>query len=155
MARPPTIHDLLDDPVYRKMLLTPPAIPGPLTWGDPFMLWAQREDGVWASKAFPTYRDAWAKAVPIIKDRDKYTDLAIVSKRVFLPPPRLATWPVSLSWCSRCRRPSSFQAWDPARHHALKRSARQAILTDDEPYRCWYCGIRRCAMPYYPRGGFR
>lgn len=154
MARPPTIHALLDEPLFRKLLLTPPSLPQPLSWGNPWRLWAQREDGRWGSSEFATYRDAWDRAKPLIKDREKYTDVAIVSKRVFFPPPPHAVWPATLSWCSRCRRPSSFQAWEPLRHHALKAMAKRSMITDEDPRRCWYCGIRQTAMPRYPRGGW-
>jgi hypothetical protein len=150
MAKPPTIHTLLDDPVMRKVILTSPPLPAALKWGEPWLLWAQRHDGVWASRSFATYADAWERARPIIKDRDRFSDVAIVSKRVFFAPPPGAHWGFGLDWCSRCRRPSSFREWNPASHHALKR---KNALTFDEPKRCWYCGIRKAAMPSYSGRG--
>src|SRR3954471_12973466 len=134
MARPPTIHELLDEPVYRKMMLTPPRLPDALSWGEPWLLWAQREDGIWGRRAFATYADTWNAAKPLIKNREKYSDVAIVSKRVFFSPPPTASWSFSLDWCSRCRRPSSFRTWDPAAHHALKKLNKYSMLTYDDPH---------------------
>jgi DNA-directed RNA polymerase subunit RPC12/RpoP len=143
---PPTIHVLLADPIYRAMMLTPPRIPPTLAWGEPWMVWAETTDHRWGRKMFPTYEAAWGRAREIIRNREKFRDVAVVSRRIMFPPPAHAQWARGQDWCSRCRRPSEFRLRTP-QHHALRS---QPTLTDDDPHRCHYCGIRRVAMPYYP-----
>lgn len=142
---PPTIHALLDDPVFKAMFKRPPPRHPALAWGEPWLLWAETHDGRWGRKLFATYPEVWARAVACIRDRDKFRDVSIVSRRVLYPPPALASWHHSFEWCSRCRRPTEFRLRSP-QHHAMKE---MVVISDDEPYRCHYCGIRRLAMPSY------
>ena len=146
---PPTLSELLDVPVFRLYYLRPPQLPENLTWGQPWMVWAVNHDGRWGRKLFETYRDAWAKVVSLYKDQDRIRDVCVVSRRMMFAPPQRATWRASVySWCSRCRRPSEFRQRSPE-HHALREAP---VLTDDEPRRCYYCGIRKTAMPLYVPG---
>lgn len=144
--KPPSIHLLLDDPVYRKMFRTPPRLPASLQYGNPWAVWGRLTDGKWKGGTFPTYADAWRVTVKAIKS-EWYEDVAIVSRRFMLAPPPGATWDWQYEWCSRCRRPTSF-AIRP-NHHALRKAP--ALITDTaEPReRCYYCGMRRVSMPTY------
>lgn len=142
---PPTIHELLSDDVMRRYYTRVPRLPATLQWGDPWMVWATDHEGRWGSKMFPGYRVAWEKAFEMIKNTARYRDVAIVSRRVLFAPPAHAVWPAKFDWCSRCRRPSEFRERSP-QHHALRGLP---VLTEDSPRRCYYCGIRRVAMPWY------
>lgn len=173
----PTLKQLMEDPVYREFIRATPdpyviyagtAIANPsLTVGEPWRVWVDMGDHRWKTGQFASYARAFntvAKAM-----RSNARDAVLVSRRVFFPPPgewesyrvrikdpkgtRIATrerwvqtyhWDdVTLEWCPRCRRPSRFLElhWT---HHALRR---QPCLTEDEPYRCVFCGIRRAALP--------
>ena len=145
IAVPPTIHELLNDPVMRAYYKTRPHLPRTLEWGEPWLVWATSHDGKWGRKTFESYTLAWEKMVELYRNTDKYRDVALVSRRVFYPPPVKAIWPARFDWCSRCRRPSEFRERSPE-HHALRT---MPVLTEDAPRRCYYCGIRRAAMPWY------
>jgi hypothetical protein len=143
---PPTIHQLLQDPVIKTMYRTIPEVPPSLAWGQPWQLWAVTHEGRWGTKRFATYREVWSRAVELIRNPDKYADVSIVSRRVLYPPPPFYDWTTREGrWCCRCRRPSEFRTW-PDSHHALRS---QPALATDEPYRCYYCGIRRAGQPHY------
>lgn len=146
---PPTIHELLADPVMRMYYKTRPTIPRTLEWGEPWMVWATDHEGKWGRKMFESYTLAWEKVVKIYRDPDRYRDVALVSRRLLFPPPLKATWRSGYDWCSRCRRPSEFRERSPE-HHALRT---MPVLTEDAPRRCYYCGIRRAAMPHYSGRG--
>lgn len=171
---PPAIRDLMDDPTYLAYMRTLPRTttthgrverphPG-LTIGDPWQVWVRTPDGRWLTGRKPTYRDAWSLFAKHY--RGDAADVAIVSRRVFFPPPgdwrkvrvrkgdgtkrieerwfQTFFWDEAyFEWCARCRRPSVFKPLN-ATHHALRRSI---AITTDEPNRCVYCGIRRVAMP--------
>lgn len=168
---PPTMHELLDDPIYRAYVKRVPQTtvkgrPLPaLTTGNPWQIWARTNDGKWKTGQFATYRDAWLIVVKGIRNVN-VADVALVSRRVFFGPPghwekyharnpRTGVsevyerwvidyhWDTGLEWCPRCRRPSMFRRLNPS-HHALRR---QPTLTDDDPFRCVFCGIRRAAFP--------
>lgn len=175
MATPPTMHELLDDEIYRAYVKRSPRTtvtvlgetkphPG-LTIGDPWQVWARTAEGKWRTGKFPTYRDAWQTTIKAYRNPD-VADVALVSRRVFFGPPghwekykvrnprtnviewreRWVVdyhWDAGLEWCPRCRRPSAFRNLH-ATHHALKR---QPTLTEDDAFRCVFCGIRRVAFP--------
>lgn len=179
MATPPTIRELLDDPVYRAYIRTPPNTyvihsgtthtnPA-LTVGQPWQVWVNEGDDRWRTGKFDTYPRAFNTVVRAHKS-GRFDDIALVSRRVFFGPPgewqeykvrvrnprdkttRIEIrerwvytfhWDPVFDWCGRCRRPTSFRHlhWT---HHALRK---QPCLTDDDPYRCMFCGIRRVALP--------
>jgi hypothetical protein len=146
---PPTLSELLNDPVFRMYYTRVPRLPENLQWGQPWMVWAVTHDHKWGRRLYCDYREAWAKVVELYKDTDRIHDVCIVSRRMMFPPPRRALWRPSIhAWCSRCRRPSEFRQRSP-QHHALRD---QPVLTDDAPRRCYYCGIRKTAMPFYTPG---
>lgn len=142
---PPTLRELLADPVYRMYYLREPKLPPGLQHGDPWLVWAVNHDGQWGKRMFSEYADAWAKVISIYKQPDRFRDVAVVSRRMMFAPPEKATWRSTFAWCARCRRPSEFRVRSP-QHHALRG---QPVLTDDEPRRCYYCGIRKAAMLNY------
>lgn len=143
---PPTLKELLDDPLYRLYILRVPKLPENIAWGEPWMVWAVTHDGRWGKRLFASYQEAWAKTVELHKQPEKFRDVALVSRRMLFPPPSRFVWKGRLyAWCSRCRRPSEFRLRAPD-HHALRG---QPTLTDDNSQRCYYCGIRKIAMPEY------
>ena len=142
--KPPSLRQLLDDPIYRAYMKTIPDLSANLTIGNPWAVWVRKVEGTWAGAMFHTYRDAWPVVVKAVRD-SRYEDVALVSRRQLFPPPPSFYWDeMYYQWCGRCRRPTSF-AIRP-RHHALRLAP---VLTLDDPYRCYYCGMRRCAMPAY------
>jgi len=145
---PPTLKELLADPVFRLYYTRVPRLPETLSWGEPWQVWAVTHDGRWGQRKFETYAEAWAKVVEFYKQPDKFRDVCIVSRRMMFAPPKRAHWRSPYAWCSRCRRPSEFRQRSPE-HHALRS---QPVLTDDLPRRCYYCGIRKAAMPHYVPG---
>lgn len=153
--KPPTIHMLLEDPIYRAFVKrnADHQLAVNLRQGEPWQVWARttEDPARWRGARFSSYPDAWASLVKAVRNRARYADVTIVSRRqLFTPPPGLnrETWPRQFEWCGRCRRPSYF-AYRP-RHHALRDAP---VLTEDDPYRCFYCGVRRAFMPAYPYVG--
>jgi hypothetical protein len=143
--KPPSLRQLLEDPIYRSFIKTIPVLSPNLTNGNPWAVWARSTEGPWRGSNFPTYRDAWAVVVKALRNPG-YEDVTIISRRQLFPPPIHFYWDYHYEWCSRCRRPTTF-AIRP-RHHALRSAP---VMTLDDPYRCYYCGMRRCAMPEYRR----
>jgi len=147
---PPTIHDLLAIPRFAAMMDRTPRMPENLNWGTPWRLWVLRDDGTWGMKEYEEYQRVWAVAQKAIADTSRYQDVCIVSKRRLIRPSDSLRDAVRRAgyngvWCPRCRRPSYFGSFT-ARHHALKL---QPTLTQDEPYRCYYCGIRKAMVRGY------
>lgn len=162
---PPTLRDLLAIPVYRKYFQTIPRLTS-ITASEPWQVWIATPEYRWKGAKYHTYRDGYNVIAKALKARDsngkhKYVDAVIVSRVQMYAPPTSLTPVLSLltsehnrlaeyvseelHWCGRCRRPSSF-AWSGRSHHALRS---QPALSQDEPYRCFYCGIRRAGMPRY------
>lgn len=149
MLKPPSIQELIRIPEFRAMMKKRPFLPPHMQHGTPFRLWALTVDDRWLTKQYATYDEAWAVAVPRIKDTDKYADVCITVKPLLTPRTitiEHAMKPLYLGWewCGRCRRPTMFRAFPPS-HHALRL---QPLLTDDDPFRCYYCGIRRAMGEY-------
>jgi hypothetical protein len=138
---PPTIYELIDDPAYRTYLRTRPQVSESLAGGHPWRIWAYRlnERGglVWSGKLIHTYSEAWTRLRTYVRDR-AYADIAIVSRRQLFPQPAGLTMGWDCSWCGRCRRPTTFE--EKPNHHALPVGG---VVTEDEPYRCFYCGVRK------------
>jgi len=139
---PPTIHELLELEGFRRMMKINPWLPETMRWGNPWRLWALKDSGVWVTKEYPTYADVWRVALKAI--RADYPDVCVVSKRYLIPPARALSRMLEYEhprfpWCPRCRRPTYYGAYTE-RHHALRL---QPALTEDEPFRCYYCGLRK------------
>lgn len=144
---PPTIHDLLEIPRFAAMMDRAPRMPANLSWGDPWRLWVLRNDGTWVMKEYSTYDDAWRVAQKAIAATESYQDVAVVSKRRLIRPSGSLRDAVRRAgyngvWCPRCRRPSYFGSFT-AKHHALRL---MPVLSEDDPFRCYYCGIRKVAI---------
>jgi len=143
---PPDIRELLQVPEFLRMMKTAPWLPQNLRQGDPWRLWALKNDGVWVTLEYPTYADAWRVLVKAVRAPERFQDAAIVNKRRMTAPPdglerALRRAGFTGPWCPRCRRPTYFGAFKPT-HHALRL---MPVLSEDEPFRCYYCGIRRVA----------
>lgn len=143
---PPTIHELMDDPIFAKMMRTRPRIPENLihsTLSPAWNLWLLTTDDKWKRGRYANYEDAYRKMRELITDRHT-ADISIVSVRFMMAPPRGFVWrPRRNPWCARCRRPSLFlEDYNP-------RSLRDSDITFDESIRCFYCGIRSVALPKY------
>lgn len=168
---PPTLRDLLQIPAYRKYFATNPRLTSH-TRSEPWQVWiasldpSSRTSLRWKGGKFHTYKEAYqvvgkALAARTPQGKHRYYDAVIVSRVQLFAPRHMLTPSLSaltaehnlmidtmeeeLSWCGRCRRPSSFP-WASRRHHALRSVP---ALTTDEPYRCFYCGIRKASMPRY------
>lgn len=151
MDKPPTIHELMDNPLYVSYLRKIPRIPANIAHGNPWMLVSRivTDDGRngWTIKYFETYRDMWPVFVSRFKN-PRYLDLSLVSRRKFFTPPQHLVWDPSYDWCPRCRRPSTFI--EKPKHHALKGID---YRTTEEPFVCYYCGIRWAAIRHSPVDG--
>jgi hypothetical protein len=139
--KPPTIRELLEDPAYRKYVKVVPHLPDNLRHGNPWAVWALARNGRWRGGKFHTYRDAWNVVVKAVRN-DQIEDVSIISLRWPFHQPLEARFPWNFEWCYRCRRPTTYE-WCLS-HHALKAAP---VLTEDDPYRCFYCGVRRAYAP--------
>lgn len=174
-ATPPTMRELLEDPVFSAYMTTPPVSRNPgLARDEPWFLWVAQTRGTWLGKSFDDY--PFSRTAGLMADT-RVRDLSITSKRVFFGPPgewrrfkqrcpvtdktprgfRVVTrwiptfaWAPGLEWCARCRRPSAFRPLG-ADHHALRRIiAIVGTHSEDDNSRCVFCGIRRSALPRDP-----
>jgi hypothetical protein len=141
-TRPPAMADLLKDPYFRGMMRRavqlPPNLTSP-TLSPPWALWRLTTESKWQRGQFPTYADAY-RSMRKQMEKEDTLDVCIVSKRKMWAPPIGFKWNVrQYTWCARCRRPSIFRT--RYKHHALQ------VLTYDESQRCYFCGIRRVALP--------
>lgn len=134
---PPTFKLLVEHPEYRKFVRTMPTIPANMRQGRPWAVWAITHNARWRGGLFESYVDAWGATLKAMRNTEKYRDVALVSRRQLFEPPRavipLIEYP--FEWCPRCRRPTMYRPLQ--RHHAVE------ILTLQDPYRCYFCGIRR------------
>lgn len=148
---PPTIHELLDDPVYRRYVKRRPSLPVNVQHGTPWAFWVRtkpvgEQAGKWRGTKTETYDEAWGLLVKAFRANEKYADAVVVSRRVFFAPPEGFTWDVGYDWCGRCRRPSTFR--ERFSHHALRDAP---CVTTEDAYRCYFCGVRRIILPAYDR----
>lgn len=144
MYRPPCLRELLAEPLYKAYFKKRPPEPTAQTLNHPWQVWAFNEQtGKWGSKHCSTYPDAYT-FVRKLYVKPEYADIAIVSRAVIHPLPRAfklaELWdPYRYDWCGRCRRPTIFR-YMPSGHRALHSAP---AITTDEPYRCFYCGVRK------------
>lgn len=159
-----TIHELLQDKLYKEFFLTNPIVPA--YWPTildrmPWRVYVQRRvDGPWAKKDFHTYKQAFKFLRPWLP---KAHDATIQSRGMAYDPPfkvvritrggkpvldergkqklRRVIWAPTLPlgeeihvWCTYCRRPTVFRWF--SYHHAFPKGYK--IST---PYqRCVICG---------------
>lgn len=152
---PPTLAQLLDDPVYAAYARRNPRMPAGVRSDAPWQLIARRASGaqgrLWALRMMPTYADAYRRARSMIGD-PAWEDVSICSRGVMFKPPLDFVWNLRFDWCARCRRPSLFRKLNlhPVISAQVSDSLRRAIIISEEmPRRCYYCGIRKEAMPRY------
>lgn len=145
--KPPSMRELLGDPIYRKFVKTIPRLSPTLAWGNPWAVWARRRDGRWMGGQFPDYTTAWAVVVKKVRDHD-FEDVALVSKRqLFTRLPVGYQVPWGYDWCSRCRRPTTYGI--RPHHHALRKAP---VITHEDAHRCYYCGARAVLAAINPQG---
>lgn len=138
---PPAYRELMADPVYRAYAKKRPRLPLTVSHPGAWLVVAHRppsdSGATWGTRTMDDYADAYRWVRDRVTVGVEFDDAAIVSRRKLFTPPSGFRWDRNrYSWCGRCRRPTIFR--HVAKHHAL----RGAILTDDEPYRCYYCGAR-------------
>jgi hypothetical protein len=177
-TRLPTMHELMTDPVYRTYMKTmPPAHPAN-THGKPWQLWLRRSDGVWMTKQYPTYREAWPVFVKHYRTMPDYPglDITVTSRRVFYAPP--GEW-----YRVKVRRPRRPTPADPSTSHVVIETRwrqtfhwdgvglewcgrcrrptfwkalpsthhalrRMPAVSTEDNERCVICGIRRVGQPH-------
>lgn len=154
-----TIHELLDDPVYKKYFCTVPKLPDVPRIAPPWRLYAKVEGKGWAKRDFPSYQgafrafgklrpgllDAAIVCLPmlldpptkVVKIKGKYVNGVQVTKEI-LWQPKLEGHEQDHHWCGRCRRPTTFGYF--TKHHAFR--GENARLMDPSVRRCVICGIR-------------
>lgn len=141
---PPDIRTLMQDPSFKKMMRTRPKMPDCLTSDSlppAWHVWVWTTDERWKRGRYRTYDEAYRKMREQL-ELETVADVSVVSiRRFFVPPQGFKFQPRKFPWCARCRRPSTFL--EQEFHRALGR----AETTLDEPFRCFYCGIRRVALP--------
>lgn len=150
VVQPPDLRRLLKDKVFRRMMTRQPHIPDNLTREGstpPWHVWLLTTSGTWKRGRYHTYSDAYNLMRRKLRD-ESVEDIAIVSVRYLMAPPVGFRWNYhQYPWCPRCRRPSLF--FERYEHRAVKSIPDVYV---DEPFRCFYCGIRRAAFPrYLPR----
>lgn len=133
---PPTIHELLQDPAAKALLLKAPKLPG--NTAEPFRVWGIRHDDKWAGKLFPDYRSAFDLVRKMIKDRDTYADVVITCRPVAFARPQSVHLPPGTDWCGHCRRPTVYRRMRS--HAAMKKWP--VVEPDPDIKRCWYCAAR-------------
>lgn len=150
---PPSLRMLWDDDTYRSFLERKPRLPTNLQHGQPWMVAARWTDDyiyemnksrAWAHRNYCDYFQALDFALELL-DRRAIADVAVISRRKLYQPFVNFTWEPRFSWCGRCRRPTLFRKTSAA-HHALRNAP---AITLEDPYRCYYCGMRRVAQPNY------
>lgn len=144
VVTPPTMSELLKDPYFKRMMKRRPIIPNNLERPElPPMwhLWILTNDEKWKRGRYRTYDQVWIKFIEHLKNPETQ-DICITNIRFMMPPPIGYRWQwKKFPWCARCRRPSTF-------HYELDHRADPfSEIVLDEPYRCFYCGIRLIALP--------
>jgi hypothetical protein len=138
LISPPTIRELLSDPVMKKVILKTPRLPRGCVTTQPFRVVGIRTDDKWAMKNCDDYAAAFAVVKTMLKQPDKYTDAVITCRPTSFGPPPGLVMPPRMEWCGHCRRPSVFRRLSPS-HPVLKR---WSVVSDDDVRRCYYCAAR-------------
>lgn len=147
-----TLRQLVEDPIYRKWLKTPPV--GGFPKYTKFRVYAQRErDGSWAKKDFENFKDAYTF---LAKNLREWHDATLCTINYQSRPPviyvngkRRYYAPMVLmeghDWCPHCRRPSVFGYFHT--HHAFTGHFRPLPFKR----RCGVCGIADTAIKDYTK----
>lgn len=144
MARPPTFQQLVKGyPAYRKYLRRRPKPNASQKLNHPWQIWTLRDDRRWRSRLCVDYDEAYGIVVGLYRQESPPVDIYLISRTTLYKQPLslmglVRDYP-QLEWCGRCRRPTTFR-YMPEGHRALRGAP---VLTTDEAYRCYGCGIRR------------
>lgn len=139
-AQPPTMRQLMDDPVYRAYVKRmPPQHPANDMPGDPWQVWVNRGNGRWGTVLKSTYADAWAVFVHHYRaSAEDHRDVSLVARRVFYAPP--GEW-----YKVKVKRPRRPTPTDPNTSHVVIETRwRRTFVWDREDMFQW-CG--RCRRP--------
>lgn len=170
----PSIHALMDDPIFRAYMKRVPPATHANNGGEPWQIWVRTVSSKWLTRTYPTYRDVWPVFIAKFRDTVDTADVTITSRRVFYAPPgewykvkvrkprrptpddksttRIVVedrWRRLFHWDTGlewCGRCRRPVYWQPlfTTHHALRR---MPAVTEDDNLRCIICGIRWVAMP--------
>lgn len=141
---PLTMRELLTDPIYRPYVLKTPRLPAGCRAGTPWRVWGIRHDDRWAGKEFAEYRDAFDLVKRMLKQPEKYADIALICKPTEFGPPAGYVVPPLMDWCGRCRRPTVYRrVFD---HPAMRK---WPAVSDEEIRRCHYCAARESNHRWY------
>jgi hypothetical protein len=144
LIRPLTMHELLQDPVYKKYLLKAPRLPKGCRPPNPWRVWGLRTDDKWAGKLFPDYVSAFGLVKDMLKN-PRYVDVVITCRPVEFAPPAHFQIPPLMEWCGYCRRPTVYRRLT-ARHHVIKK---WPVFSNDGSRRCIYCANREPQHRWY------
>jgi hypothetical protein len=146
-----TLQQLIEDPIYRQWLRTPPV--GGFPKFVKFRVYAQREQGgLWAKRDFDDFKSAYNF---LAKNFRKWHDAALVTRNYACRPPvvringkrRYHTPMLEMEgheWCPYCRRPTVFGHF--SRHHAFGHYKPLPFKR-----RCGVCGIAETAIKDYTK----
>lgn len=160
-----TIHQLLEDSVYKKWLKKIPSIGSAICpSGKPWRVWVQmKRGGRWSRKDFEKYQEAYVFLrgqlhychdaalnckvrefrPPVVRDPAlglvKFAGEMVGKKRYHIPS-RVGQHEMH-EWCPHCRRPTIF-TWF-SKHHSFPKP----VTSSDR--RCNICGIRLIAVRHY------
>lgn len=137
VIQPPTIRELLKDPVMKSVILKTPRLPGGSRPAEPFRVWGIRHDSKWAGKNHPDYASAFAMVKKMLGQPEVYQDAVIICRPVGFRPPQSLHMPAGTSWCGHCRRPTVYRR---TRSHAAMK--KWPVISDDDVKRCYYCAGR-------------
>jgi hypothetical protein len=145
----PTMDQLLNDELFLKYMHGTPRLPVPLQHGEPWRVLAKRfpddERPPWASRDYAMYDAAYDKLCDLLDD-PQYADVVLISKRLYMRPPRNFEWDTALLWCSRCRRPTVFREI-VGRHPGVH--TKGSPVDPDVHHRCVLCGVKLSFIPVY------
>lgn len=138
VIQPPTLAQLLDDPIYRTYVLRTPRLPAGCQTATPFRVWGIRTDDKWAGKLFPTYRDAFGLVKKMLALPDQYRDVVVTVRPMGFSAPEGLHMESEFSWCGHCRRPTVYRRMTS--HAAMRK---WSVVSDEDVLRCFYCAARQ------------
>lgn len=142
LIEPPTIFELIQDPIYKAYLANRPYLHPNLRWGNPWQIVALRNKAKKKPPWVVAMRPDYTAAIQTFKDlrnSGKFKDISIISKRRFFRPPDKFKWDSNFTWCPRCRRPTMFKLHNADTHHGIRGLPPGVSLADR--LRCYYCGV--------------
>ena len=150
VVTPPTIFELIEDPVYKSYLANRPRLHPNLKWGNPWQVVALRRKHKKKPPWVVAMRPDYTAAIQTFKDlrnTGKFKDISIISRRKLFGPPHDFDWDDHFVWCARCRRPSLFRLHTADTHHGLRGLPLGISLAGR--HRCFYCGAAKDYMDQF------